>query len=282
MTALVEIDVIDLFPGERAALLGLLDDLSDDDWAAPTACPGWSVRDVACHLLADDAGRLSGGRDGFRNPWFGAAGEDLGTFDGVVAAIDRQNAEWVTATKRLSPRLIVELLRFTGDATTAYFQRLDPLATGMAVDWIGPEPAPLWLDLAREYTERWTHQQHIRDAVGRPGLKDRRWFGPVLETFVRGVPRALAGAPAERGAVVRLAIDGDAGGSWSFRRHDRWMPEVRVCDEACACIVTLDQDDAWRIFTKGMPAAAARQRATIEGDRLLGERMLGTVSILSI
>ena len=38
----------------------------------------------------------------------------------------------------------------------------------MAVNWAGPEPAPIWLDPAREYTERWVHQQHIRDAVRNP------------------------------------------------------------------------------------------------------------------
>ncbi len=32
-----------------------------------------------------------------------------------------------------------------------------------------PWPAPVWLDLAREHTEGRTHQQQIRDAVGRPG-----------------------------------------------------------------------------------------------------------------
>ncbi len=281
MTAAVEIDVLDLFPGERAALLDLLGELSDEEWDAPTACLGWSVRDVACHLLADDVGRLSGGRDGHRNPWFGAAGEDLGSFAGLVAAIDRQNAEWVVATKRLSPRLVTDLLRFTGDATAAYFRGLDPLATSMAVDWIGPEPAPVWLDLAREYTERWTHQQHIRDAVGRPGLKERRWFGPVLETFVRGVPRALAGAPAEGGAVVRLDITGEAGGSWTFRLADRWSLIAAPDPVEVTSRVVLDQDDAWRIFTNGMPFEAARRQADIAGDRRLGERVLGTVSILA-
>lgn len=281
MPPLVEIDVLGLFPGERAALLDLLGGLTEDAWAAPTACPGWSVRAVACHLLADDVGRLSGGRDGFHNPWFYAGGEDLATFAGVVAAIDRQNAEWVTATRRLSPRLVTELLRFTGDATAAYVRSLDLTAIGMAVDWIGPEPAPIWLDLAREYTERWTHQQHIRNAVNRPGLTDRRWFGPVLETFVRGVPRALAGAPARDGAVVRLDISGEAGGSWSFRLGDRWTLVAAPDSGEVASRVTLDQDDAWRIFTNGMPIEVARQRASIAGDRRLGERVLGTVSILA-
>ncbi|HEX3202686.1 MAG TPA: hypothetical protein VHW42_12245 [Actinomycetes bacterium] len=37
------------------------------------------------------------------------------------------------------------------------------------VSWVGPDPAPNWLDVAREYSERWTHQQQIRDAAEIPG-----------------------------------------------------------------------------------------------------------------
>lgn len=62
------VDVIDLFPGERAALLELLSALTEAEWTAGTACPDWSVKDVALHLLGDDVGRLSGGGTGSRTP----------------------------------------------------------------------------------------------------------------------------------------------------------------------------------------------------------------------
>ena len=44
---------------------------------------------------------------------------------------------------------------------------------------------------AREFTERWVHQQQIRDAVGKPGLTERRWLHPVLDAFARALPHAL-------------------------------------------------------------------------------------------
>jgi hypothetical protein len=65
MTALPPVSVVDLFPGERAALLALLSGLSDQEWALPTACPGWSVHDLVLHLFGDDVGRVSHGRDGY-------------------------------------------------------------------------------------------------------------------------------------------------------------------------------------------------------------------------
>lgn len=274
------IATLQLFPGERAALLELLTALSPQAWTAPTACPGWSVKDVAAHLLGDDIGRLSGGRDGLANPNF-AAGLDIATLPGLIAAIDRQNALWVEAMRRASPQVLIALLRWSGQQTAEYFAALDRDALGMAVDWVGPDPAPIWLDVAREYTERWVHQQHIRDAVGRPGLKERHWFAPVLETFVLGLPRALANAPAADGASVRLIVSGESGGTWTaHRQHDRWVLE-RSADEAADATVELDQETAWRLFTKGISPEEARQAARIEGNRELAERVFDTVSILA-
>ena len=275
----VPIDTLHLFPGLRAALLELLRDLSPSEWDAATVCAGWSVKDVAAHLLGDDLGRLSWGRDGFVSPSF-AAGLDVGTLPGLVAAIDRQNAVWIEGTRRLSPRLLIELLEISGELTEAYFGSLDLDALGMPVDWVGPEPAPVWLDVAREYTERWTHQQHIRDAVGRPGLTGRRWLAPVLETFMRGLPRALRAAPAADGAALRFTIVGEAGGEWvALRQGGDWTlgtaPGVAV-----DATVELDADVAWRLFTKGIAKDEARRSARVEGDVALAAYALDTVSIL--
>ena len=279
LTPLRRIDTLHLFPGERAALLDLLRGLSPAEWDLPTACPGWSVKDVAAHLLGDDIGRLSWGRDGYVNPAF-AADLDISTLPGLVAAIDRQNAVWVAGARRMSPRVIVDLLALTGEWTQTYFASLDLDAPGMPVDWVGPEPAPVWLDVAREYTERWHHQQHIRDAVGKPGLKEREWFSPVLDTFVRGMARPLATVDAPVGTALRLTITGDAGGEWLALRDEAGWELGHAPTLAVAASVTLDQETAWRLFTKGITRDVARQRATIAGDPFLAERVLDTVSIL--
>ena len=280
LTPLPRIDTLHLFPGERAALLEVLRDLSPAEWELPTACPGWSVKDVAAHLLGDDFGRLSWGRDGYVNPAF-ASGLDIATLPGLIAAIDRQNAVWGAGAQRMSPRLIVEVLALTGEWTQEYFASLDLEAPGMPVAWAGPEPAPVWLDVAREYTERWHHQQHIRDAVGRPGLQEREWFAPVLDTFVRGIARSLAEVSAPTGTAVRLTITGGAGGEWIARREDEVWRLGTAPGITAAAAVALDQEIAWRLFTKGITRDEAHQAARIDGDPVLAERVLETVSILA-
>ena len=53
-----------------------------------------------------------------------------------------------------------------------------PHATDPVVIWAGSDPAPMWLRVAREYTERWHHQQQIREALGRAFLTEPQWFAP--------------------------------------------------------------------------------------------------------
>lgn len=207
--------VTHLFPLERASLVKLLASLSVEQWQAPTVCPGWSVKDVALHLLGDDIGLLSRRRDGVAP---GAAPSGPRSFQELVAFLDRLNQTWVEATRRISPRLLGELLAFTGEATWRYLASLDPLAVEGRVSWVGPDPVPNWLDVAREYTERWTHQQQIRDAVGVPGLREAAFMAPVLATFVHALPRAFQAMPAPVGTAVEVVVAGEAGGGWVLTR----------------------------------------------------------------
>lgn len=269
--------VIDLFPEERAQLLALLATLSAEEWEQPTVCPGWSVKDVGLHLLGDDVGLLSRNRDDFRT----VAGNQIGGFDALVAYVNQQNARWLEATRRISPQVLCQLLRFTGDLTQHYFRTVDLLAATSTVSWVGREPVPAWLDVAREYTERWVHQQHIRDALDRPGFKEPRFFAPVLETFVWALPRAFQDASAPDGTKVGIAITGDAGGMWTLVREGGAWTLYHVCGQVPATQVTLDQELAWRLFTKGISSAEARQQIAVEGDVTLGMKVLAAVAIIA-
>lgn len=270
--------VAELFPGEREGLLAVLASLSAAEWDTPTACAGWSVHDVALHLLGGDIGIIASRRDGYRRR--DTVGRDLSQWDDLVAFIDAQNGRWVEATRRISPRLLTEFLRMTGDAISAHFASLDPQARGGPVNWAGAAPAPVWLDTAREYTERWHHQQHIRDAVERPGLMERRWLAPVLETFVRALPHTLRAVDAPDGTALRLVVTGAAGGAWRVARMEgEWR--LAADTGAADATVTMDEATAWRRWTTGLSRAEAMARARIEGDTTLARAPLDMLSIIA-
>lgn len=268
--------VIDLFPEILDELLDLLSGLSAEQWDRPTSCALWSVKDVALHLLGGDIGILSRERDAFR-----LSDEPIKDWDELVTLINNLNDVWVRATRRISPRLLCDLLDFTGAQVCAYFRSLDPYATGGPVNWAGPEPAPVWLDLAREYTERWHHQQQIRDAVDRPGLKQPRYLAPVLATFVRALPHTYREVDAEDGTLIALTLSGDSGGTWFLlREQGQWQLYLKSIQKPHAEIV-LPQDVAWRLFTKGIGRDEAQAKAALTGDRRLGFKVLDMVSVIA-
>jgi uncharacterized protein (TIGR03083 family) len=269
-----KIIVVDRFGPLRIHLLTLLADLGEDDWASPTAAPRWSVKDVAAHLLGGDISILSGKRDGFRPP------QKIASHDQLIELVDRLNAEWVLAARRMSPRLLRELLAFSGAEVEACFASLDPMAMGGAVSWAGPDPAPVWFDLAREFTERWHHQQQIRDATGRPPLYDPYFLSPVLDTFVRALPYAFRNSMAPAGTSVRLEIAGEAGGVWFvYKAEEAWTLVLDSTAEPATNVV-LPQDVAWRLFTKGIDREKARSLAVIDGRGELAAPIFATTAII--
>jgi uncharacterized protein (TIGR03083 family) len=270
------IEVSHLFPELLDHLLALLSRLSPAEWQTPTTCAGWSVKDVALHLLGGDAGILSRGRDQFT-----PATRPIRSAEDLAELVNNLNAGWLQATQRLSPRLLCDLLRYLGNQVCDHFQSLDPYALGGPVSWVGPEPAPVWLDLAREYTERWHHQQHIRDAVDQPGLKEARYLAPALDAFVRALPRAFRHAPAPDGTLFTLTIAGESGGRWSLLREEGYWRLYRDVDRAPDAAVLIDQDSAWRLFTNGLDSAEARSKTEISGDRSLEQHVLDMVSIIA-
>jgi uncharacterized protein (TIGR03083 family) len=267
--------VIDLFPEILAGLLDLLAGLAAPDWQRPTACPGWSVKDVALHLLGVEISNLSRRRDRH------TGGKSIQGWSELVSFLNNWNADWVEQARRISTPLLVDLLRFTGGQMNDYFRTLDPLALGGSVAWAGQAPAPVWLDLAREYSERWHHQQHLRDAVGQPGFKQPRYLAPVLATFVRALPRTFETFQSLPGTSVTLTISGPSGGSWSILWHEDCWKLYAGAPAGPTAETILTEESAWRLFTHGLTAAQARSAAVIIGEQELGLQVLEMVSIIS-
>lgn len=53
IAARTTLPIVDLFSCSWAALRTAVADLSDEDFAQPSGCTGWLVRDLVCHLIID-------------------------------------------------------------------------------------------------------------------------------------------------------------------------------------------------------------------------------------
>jgi uncharacterized protein (TIGR03083 family) len=277
MKDLAPVDATPLFRPLHAELVELLAGLSPDDWVRPTLAPRWTVRDVAAHLLDGDLRRLSIGRDGHAPP---LPSEPVEHYDELVAFLNRLNDEWIVATRRLSPTVLLSMLRSSGAQLADYFESLDPEGVALfPVAWAGERMSRSWMDIGREYTEKWHHQQQIRAAVGAPLLLSARWTRPLFELSVRSMPRAFQGTSAARGSAAVLRIEGDGGGVWSvIAERGGWVVREGGPPDPAA-EVTVPAATAWKMFYNAM-SDAERSAVAIVGDAKLGSALLGARSVM--
>ena len=277
MEPLTIVHTAELFAPLHAELVALLRGLDDADWERPTVAGAWRVRDVAAHLLDGDLRKLSAGRDGHQLPPDGP----LSSFADVVGLIGRLNAGGVDFARRLSPRVITDLLEVTGRWVSEHVAALPPHDDALyPVAWAGEERSESWMDTGREYTERWHHQMQIRDAVGAPGLLQRRWLHPLLELSVRAFRRSYQGVEAAPGTAVVLEVEAEGENSWSVVREAAGWGVLRGAAPNPAARVRMDADTAWRLLYNALPPDAARGRVAISGDPALAEPMFRTRSVM--
>jgi uncharacterized protein (TIGR03083 family) len=252
------------------SLLALCDELGDDELELPTACPGWSVKDVLSHLIGIELLLL---------------GDPDALPDGSEPApvvIARINDSAIPPRRLRSGREVVAELR----AVTA--ARLASLRGATADDfdrptWSPVGPVPMRELLRVRVFDSWVHEQDVRRAVGRPGHA----HGPVVRLVLDWHRRSLgyivarrAGAP--DGAVVVFDVVGD--------EPDRAVVEVRgtrarvVDAHPAEPTVTVRLDavtfDALLCGRIDAEAALAGGSVALSGDQALGRQVLDNLAYL--
>ena len=274
-TGLPPILVAPLIRTTDILLLDLLNSLPPGEWDLPTIVPNWTVRDITAHLLDTALRKLSLVRDRcFVEKPVVNSPQDFTAF------INRLNHEGVAVYRRLSPQILIAVLTSTTGEFADFHEALDPFAQAVfPVSWAGEAESLNWFDTARELTERWHHQQQIRLATNRPGIMTPELYHPVLDTFLRALPHAFRDTPAPTGTTLQIEITGGCGGLWQLTRVEgRWVlthPAVITENR-----ITIPQDLAWRIFTKGLKPEQAAAEVQTSGDTALVRKVLHLTAIV--
>jgi uncharacterized protein (TIGR03083 family) len=242
-------DAVALFAREREELLEFLRSLAADDWARPSPCPGWSVLGLATHLVGDDLSLLARHRDGY----LGTLPPGGATADEFIDWLDELQREWVRAARRLSPRLVVELLGWAGPQVAEALRAEDPRAVTADVSWAGEAPVPVWVDHVREVSEYWIHRQQLRWAIGLDTDLDPATLGPVLDAFSWAYPYRLAGLGAV-GDAVTIEVVGAVERRWTLVASATGWRFAAASDGPVVGAMRLDADVAWRLLTNNLPA----------------------------
>jgi len=258
-------------------LIELLRSLSASEWDAQTVAPRWKVRDVAAHLLDTVLRKLSLVRDS----WF-VETVDIRSPEDVSALVNRLNEEGVRVYRRLSPPVLIDMMKSACEQSAGFHESLDPFApAAFGVSWAGEATSLNWFDTARELTERWHHQQQIRLATHRPGIMTPELYHPVLDCFLRGLPHLYRDIEASSGTVLLVEIDGECGGRWFLARESGTWKLVKEPPSQPAAHVTIPQEIAWRVFTKGIDRDAAKAQIEVQGDQRLGQHVLELTAIVA-
>jgi uncharacterized protein (TIGR03083 family) len=265
-----------LFPKLEGELIELLHSLAPEDWERQTLAPKWKVKDVAAHLLDTQVRKLAAARHGYK-----PENSKKLSPEKLVALINTLNAEGVRQYRQLPPEELISQMETASRESAAYHQALDPFGIAMfPVSWAGEEESTNWFDTAREFTERWHHQQQIRVAVEKPGIMTREFYFPVLDCFMRGLPYAYRSASAEPGSLAEFKISGVSSGSWYlFRDGDTWKLIASPAGDKIS-ETAIPEEIAWRIFTKGIAFEEARRQVQARGDETLGLHILKMISIV--
>lgn len=263
-----------------AKLIALLRALGPEDWQRQTLAPRWKVKDVAAHLLDSNVRALSLLRDGHA----GSSPGPISSYGELLDYLNRLNHAWVSAFERVSPALLCDWLETTGSAYCQLWEQADPAAPApFGVAWAGEQSSSNAFHIAREYTEKWHHQQQIRFALGQEAeLYAREWYYPYLDTSLRALPHHYRAVEAAEGCAIRFTVAGPGGGSWELlRAGGAWQLLRGSQPSAPACALHIPGEIAWRVFTKGIAPDEAAPRLRIEGEERLGKPFLSLLAVMA-
>jgi len=236
---------------QRAALLGVLGHLSAEDWTRPTVCEGWTVKDVAAHLVEGELlfGRLYRGELGELN---------LDTQGGV----DR----W----RRVDGETVRYSLWHHGQATQRVIDSRSDESWRRMVSAAGLE-LQLRHALRLHFFELAVHSHDLTSAVGAPAAWGDR-AAVAADYCIRAAPAALAGSGTDRGGSIVVRAGGlpprtltsDDGG-WRV-----------LLDEAAAGDAAWETDAETLVLatTRRIDAGEALARSKVDGDAMLLREVL--------
>lgn len=232
---------------------------------------------MAAHLLDGNLRAIALYRDQWELP-----PATITDYRSLVEYLNQLNAEWVTATRRLSPAILTEWLEATHEPYIRCLEQLDPQASAVySVAWAGESVSTNAFHIAREYTEKWHHQQQIRDALGSPEIMTKEFYRPALDTFLMVLPHAYRDTKAPNGTRIQIVIDTAAGGQWTIERRDNTWCFTEDNSLRTDASVRIPGALAWKLMTKAISPEMIRHHVEIQGVEAFALPALRMIAVMA-
>jgi uncharacterized protein (TIGR03083 family) len=247
-------------------LITLCATMTAEQWDRPTDCPGWTVADQVAHVVGTEQlllggmeapAELAGGRPGYVH-------NDIGEL----------NERWVRHYRGAGTE------QLTADLRSVTAQRLDQLRAMDEAAFDAPSWTPIGQATYRRFMQIrvfdcWTHEQDVRQAIGRPGHGEGAAAEQALDEVVRALGYLVGKkAAAPEGSTVTFDITAP------LRRLVHVAVATRAgvvdhLDAAATTVVRTSSDVFMRVACGRQPAldAVARGQISLSGDTDLGRQI---------
>jgi len=268
----------DLFFDLDHMLIKVLNGLSLSEWELPTVAGTWTVKDIAAHLLDGNIRSLSMLRDHYQ----GEKPSNIRNYGELIIFLNKLNDDWVTAMRRVSPKQIVDMLANFGAEYCQYISSLDvDKKAAFSVAWAGEDQSLNGFHIAREYTEKWHHQQQIRLAVGQEAaLYDKKFYLPYLDTSMQALPHFYHNIDANNNESIVVHISDPINENWVLTYKDSSWHLSKDVPNKPSTVVSIDHAIAWRLMTSSKQIPSLQDHIKIVGDKRLGEKMLEVRAVM--
>lgn len=276
-----KIETLHLFPELNRNLINLLQDFEIDEWTQQSPIKGRTVKDIASHILDGSLRRISIQRDNFSDT---SNKVDIKSYSDLIDLIQELNTDWIFATRRLSPKILVDLIEYSENQLYNFFKSLLPYDKALfPVAWAGEFESENWFDIAREYTEKWHHQMQIRLATNRPLLMDKKHIEPLYDTFMLGLPnlyKDFTNYPI--GETLKITLTGKLNKTWFLEKQATKWFILEETENIVNTEILFPEQEAWKIFTNtDRDKEEYKNKIQISGDKKIGYKLLDLVTVMS-
>jgi len=253
------------------SITSLCEALTEEEWARPTDCPGWTVKDQVAHMIGTESA-LSG---------LPTPEVDVDRFGYLRNPIGRSNEAWIEERRGREPGVVL------GEFRSITASRLEALRAMSQAELDADSSTPAGPDTYGRFVQIrvmdcWVHEQDIREATDRPGHRE----GPAVDVSLDEVVTALgyvvgkqAGAP--KGSSVRLELTGGSSRTVDVVVADRARVSDRPVDHPTTTLTVPVLVFMRLVGGRVDPArCVADGSVTVTGDQALGTRVVENLAYM--
>ncbi|HTU37058.1 MAG TPA: maleylpyruvate isomerase family mycothiol-dependent enzyme [Acidimicrobiales bacterium] len=251
-------------------------ELSTSEWALPTECPGWDVKDQLSHLIGIELAIM---------------GEPTPAWDGEMGAHVKNdfaatNEPWIAVRRSTpGPDVWTEFVGVTRARLAEEAQNSDEDWAKVGFSPVGQRPRAVFMEV--RVFDSWVHEQDVRRALDRPGGSGNLASAMSLTRVQEAMPFVVGKqASCPDGTAVRFDIAGPGDDARAFTIAVEGG-RARPVDGSTTPAATLSMSSidfvrlgCGRATAAQLAEGGADDGVVIDGDEVVGRQVLDAMNFM--